>query len=491
MSKPQHAPPGHDHDSPTKAPATDIDVAKAHRQGHLVHALVAEVPALRARLLEAKHTGEPAAIRLAVADLERTMLLLEVADAAIAHSVMLPGGDAQELVEDQEVARRLAKELALEVIKARRQAELVEAATDGNVPVERRGSSAEMSPTETRLRSAAVAPQGYCDDPELQRPDSHACPLDEKQRERTRTKVVDRLNTMATDWKDAILARGVEDQIAELTKNHGLHPIVEMLLDVATGFGAGKASSGLIKLADRRAVGLSELAKVPGAGTIMMPLTGTQGARKLVKDHASKLTGFGKKLADRTLKAAATETPTAVDLTHQLDNVVSVWETTATDGVDQLIDPDLVVFAEHLSESKFDRSYFDRKLAALVAAYRPVAALGTQDAHGRQPTRLAWVTSPGHPARLATFRPRGCDYGLINCTLQVVDAIREQDRSTFIDFEKWVDPAMYGVALARSPEPLQIDERDARWATVPLRWTAPEDEDGFSMVGLDPGKDLR
>jgi hypothetical protein len=491
MSKPQHATPGHEHDRHANSPAIDIDVAKAHRQGQLIHAQVAALPALRARLLEAKLAGEPAAIRLAAADLERAMLLLEVADAAIAHSIMLPGGDAQELVDDLETARRVAKQLALEVIKARRQAELVEAARDGEVPVERREASSEMSPTETRLRAAAVAPQGYCDDPELQQPDSHACPLDEKQRARTRKKVVDRLNTMATDWKDAILANDVKEQIAELTRNHGLPPMVELLLDVATGFIAGKASSSLITLADRQAVGLSELARVRGANTVMMPLTGTQGARKLVKDHASTITGFGKKLADRARKSAMGDTGANVSLTEQLDNVVFAWHTTATDDVDQLIDPDLVVVAEHLSESQFDRRYFDRKIAALVAAYGPLAKLGTADAHGRQPTRLAWVTSPGYPARLATYRPHGCDHGPIECAVQVVDALREQDRWTFLDFDQWVDPSMYALALARSPEPLRIDDADSRWARGPLQWTARDDKDGFAMVGLNPGKDLR
>jgi hypothetical protein len=71
----------------------------------------------------------------------------------------------------------------------------------------------------------------------------------------------------------------------------------------------------------------------------------------------------------------------------------------------------------------------------------------------------------------------------------VTDVVSTLAGSPRLDFQEWVDPSMYALALAREPKPLRIEAYNARWVTFPLMLTAPDE--GFEMIGVNPEKDLR
>ena len=453
--EPKHGP----HHPP---PAPDPDVVKARGQARLIPQLLETAAAQRAALIAAKQAGDAYKIALAAEDLARTQLLLEAAGHVIDDSIMLPGGDASELTSANETAKAAAKSLAHDVVKARAQAIRLEHARTGTLSELDTASGAPTSPEATRARADEQAPPGLCDDKEVQGPDSQVCPLEDGQRERVRTKVRDTLKTIMTNWKQAILKEEFKTQIAALAKDHGLNPLAEVLID-AISFGVGgKASSMVIKYADR-AAGRGPLAK-------------------------SAVTGLVKKLSSRTMKAlvSSSDAP-SVSISAQLDRVAAAWANSARDDVDQLTDPDLVALSEQLAETPHDQAYFDQKVAALTTAYRTVAALGSSDFTG-EPLRLAWITSPGSPAQLATYRRHavGLSPGLTEMVTDVASTLAGSPR---LDFEEWVDPSMYALALAREPAPLRVEATDTRWVTFPLMLTAPDE--GFEMIGVNPEKDLR
>jgi len=486
MSKHAHAKKVDGHDR-SKPPPVDVDVLKARGQARLVHAHVADIPSQRMRLLEAKLMGDPRQIRLAAADFERTKLLLEIASAVITYAVMLPGGDAKDLVDACEVARRIANDLAAEVRKALEIAHRLEGKDDGALAKLRGDDSAASEPDQVRARAARNTPLGLCDDSELQRPDSHVCPLGGPQRAAIRAKVILRIGSIADAWRDAIQESALNAALADLAADHGLHPLLTLLLDAGSAFVGGKAASALVKYADRQTAEQLGLAFLPSdTSWSIMPLRAAA-----LKQGASTLPSLAKKLADRAKAAAASAPKTPNDLHRQANEIARSWRDNAQIDVAQLTDPDLVTLSEGLDSTPFDRAYFDAKMTRLVTEYHPVVALGTVNWTGH-PLRLAWVTSAGRPARLAAVRPRLCDRvaGFAECAFDVAHVLRH-DGSTRLDFEAWIDPSLYEVALARGSEPIGVDAKDARWATSPIPWTAPDDDEGLTLLGLHLGENLK
>lgn len=474
---------------PSPAPDIDVDVEHARGQARRVSELLETAAAQRAELIAAKKQGDPVKLLLVAADVERTQLLLEFTGHIIDYSAMLPGGDAPELATANKTAKAAATALASDVAKARGQADRLEHANAGSVSERDVHTTRPGTREDTRARADEQAPAGFCDDKEAQGLDSEACPLDDDQRARVRAKVRYTLGMMVTNWKQAILKKEFETQIAALAKDRGMHPLAELLLDVISFGVGGKASSMVLEYADR-ATGLVQLAKVSAAEVAMLPLRRMERASNALRlsENRSAVTGLVKKLSSRTVDAlVAKSDATSVSISDQLERVADAWANSARDDIDQLTDPDLVALCEQLATTRHDQAYFDQKVAALTAAYRTVAALGSSDYTG-EPLRLAWITSTGSPARLATYRRHDARLPL-NVTEMSIDIVSTLAGSPRLDFEAWVDPSMYALALAREPAPLRVDATDMRWSRMPLMLAAPDE--GFEMVGVTPDEDLR
>jgi len=192
--------------------------------------------------------------------------------------------------------------------------------------------------------------------------------------------------------------------------------------------------------------------------------------------------GAVKKLADRALATATkTSTPSSAAFYRLAESVANEWREHASEDVRLLADPALLAIGRALEQSPFSRGYFDTRIAALAAAYKPLTGLGEID-NMRRPIELALVTSARHLA-LVRRRTIASDLDLLGTATVVHVARRISHRKDRYDFDQWVDRSMYRVALAHTPEPLVIDDTDPRWDTVPAgRWL--HSDDGVTMLGL-------
>jgi hypothetical protein len=434
-------------------PPKQAGPASSERIVQLIQLHLIEAGRQRAALLAAKHKADVGGIRDAVIELKNTVLVLE---------------KLADLTDDEDrasVARQVAAHLKADIVKASGQADRLFDAEHGALAqvIEYDGTS--MTPEETVARAKRVAPPGLCDDEELQNPQSYACPLDKPQRETTRQVVANKLTTVAADWKDAIRASELDDRFAALSSG-GLHPLVGLLLDLVTGFAATHVTKA------------ASLAIEIGHG-----LARTESAVKATSDHVGQVVGLGKKLADYALKEASTgPKPNVKAFFSMADAIANAWRDHAADDVRQLPDPALVLVAEGLAKGSFDRGYFDEKIAALLAAFKPVASLGEVDYQLRT-AELVYITSARHPARLALVMRRSWHTEL-RPSSTVGDIVqRARVGEARYDFERWVDRSMYGLALQHTPSPIMLHDTDARWATPPTgHWLHPEAD--TTMLGL-------
>lgn len=448
-------------DTTPDAPSPVGGMDGEQRHVELIQLYLAEAGKQRAALLAAKHSADASRIRQAVLDLETTRLVLERLASLVRDG------------ERADVARRVATHLAADAVKARGQADrLVEAEQGALSQVIDTGSSS-MTPNETVTRAMQVAPKGLCDDAELQHPESAACPLDKSQRDTTRQVVASKLITVASDWKDAIRASELDDRFAA-ENSGGLHPLVGLLLDLATGFAATRVTKAV------------SLAIEIGHG-----LARPESAQKGASDNVGQVVGLGKKLADYAIKEASKgPVPTAKAFYAMADSIANSWRDNAADDIRQLPDPALVLVAENLEKGSFDRPYFNEKIAALLAAFKPVASLGEVDYQWRT-AELAYITSAKHPARLALVMRRslGTEFRPLSTARDVIQ--RVQVGEARYDFERWVDRSMYGLALAHTPDPQTLHDTDPRWATPPTgHWLHREAD--TTMLGVtnreEPGR---
>jgi len=452
--------------SSMKAPAArqrHKDLDGAQHSILLVDRLIAGIPRQRQALHAAKETLDPAAIRGTAADLERTRALLLLAHDALQRGADLADAQQEAFFDAQARAVEAWGPLQEEVARARGQADQLIVASSGALAQLPR-SAPSTSPDETRKRAQELAPIGLCDDPTMQSPDSHACPLVIPQREALREHVATEIQRIAENWADAAHMHHLKIRLKPLLQKGGLHPLLELLINVATGWIASRIGALVVgpKSIDVPAA-LSQTIAV-----VSLPSQGTKGP-DITKPLTAVMKGLGTKLADVAANGSTISRSRVETLFAGIVETATMWGATAKNEVRQLPDPALVALGEALQQAPFNVGYFASKIEQLVDGFDVVEKMGVVEIGEWQPLQAVWVVVPDGRRRLALARAATTlmENRVPARSSEPGDEQYPQRNGKF-HFHSWVDRSLTGIALSKETPSTLMTYNDMRWATQPV-----------------------
>lgn len=450
------------------------DLQGANQSLPLIETHLSAVPLKLQALRAAKDTADPTNIRGAAADAERLLVMIVVARDALNLGISRSPENAEEMREAAERTKPVIRQLTDEIAKARAQAQRL-AQLAGGVLEDLPQGAVPSSPSETRAMAMANAPTGLCDDPEMQDPDSQACPLEPALRETNRQLAKRALAEIAHNWRDAASDEQLRVRLEPLLQTAGFDPLTSLLFSIATGWlssmigdamvgGVNKARNAyagrqLGRSADTIAIAPIDLGPTPAT------------AAPMNRPATALITGLGSKLVDAA-KTHVGRRPAATDTTKllfdRIREAAGAWSHEASLQVDQVPDPVLVALAGGLAAAPFNIAYFRERIATLVDRFKRVEQIDKVTLEHVEPLHPLWVVSATGGLRLALARRETTmvDIGGPQTGREPNETEIERPTGRWI-FDSWVDRSLYEVALARDAKPTTLTEVDSRWQTPP------------------------
>ncbi|MBA3460530.1 MAG: hypothetical protein H0T46_11245 [Deltaproteobacteria bacterium] len=452
------------------------DVDTANQQAGVVDQHLQLLAKERAGLKAAKESMDPTLIRQATLRLDNVRIRLMLTRDWLRRGIAQAPENVAELQAAADRASEQLEPIMAEVAHAQEQAERLAEASGGSL-AELARDKTPASPEETRKLASEVAPIGLCDDPAMQSPTSHACPLSSEQRDATRDVVTEEISAIADRWREAASDQQLAVRLEPLFRKSGINTLVNLLLSVATGWLTSQVGKLFLTsvngarnaLARKHDPELTAITGVPGP---------FGGAPPLGKPAGDLVSGFGSKLAERVLGVFKTTGPTDTPqiLFDQMKEAATAWRKQARLDTRQLPDPVLAGLANGLSDHPFNAQYFRSQIDRLLERFHHVDKIGEVTMKHTQPLQPIWVVSPTGGLRLALAR-RHTVMAPVTAnwtTHEPGDTERERESGQWI-FDSWVDRALYSVALAHDASPPTLPMHHMAWRNPPANAFAPGD----------------
>lgn len=317
----------------------------------------------------------------------------------------------------------------------------------------------------------ALAPTGLCDDPDMQGPNSHACPLEPADREAMRELTRGALGRIADNWRDAAGDEQLRVRLEPLLRTAGFDPLTSLLFSIATGWLASMFGDAMVagvnkarnvhagkqlgRAADTIAIAPVDLGPTPAT------------AAPLNRPASTLITGLGSKLVDAA-KTHLGRRPVATDTIDVLFDGVreaaGAWRNEAARQVNQLPDPVLVALGGGLATAPFDIAYFRARISTLVDRFKQVEKIDKVTLEHVEPLHPVWVVSRTGEVLLALARRETAmvQVGGPQTGREPNETEIERPTGRWV-FDSWVDRSLWAVALTRDAKPITLTESDPRW----------------------------